>query len=146
MKKIFLVALVIAAIALVCPEASFAAETKAQTAPSQKAAPRIPIAPKANLGMLMGTISSIDDTDPADIKLTVKNDADGSVRTVSITPWTNITKVTDVSELKVGEQVRMMTRKADDKDVAMGIMFGKFKTAPKAIPAPKAAPAQAVKK
>ena len=115
---------------------SFAADKKVQTPAVTKAVPARPMPPKANFGMIAGTIVSIDNGDPANVKLQVKNDADGSTKTVSVTPWTNITKVTDISELKTGEQIRMMTRKVEDKDVAMGIMFGKMKTMP--APAPKA--------
>ena len=100
--------------------------------------------------MIAGTVVNIDNADPANVKLQVKNDADGSVRTVTVTPWTNITKVTDISELKAGEAVRMMTRKIDDKDVAMGIMFGKVKTpppqAPRASTVQKAPAAAVIKK
>jgi len=153
-RNIFVVALVIAAIALVYPAASFAEETKAaSTQVKEVAASKMPMPPRPNFGMIAGAILSIDNTDPANIKLTVKNDADGSVRAVTVTPWTNITKVIDASELKIGEQVRMMTRRADDKDVAMGIMSGKVKnmpapqTAARQAPAPQGtAPEQAVKK
>jgi len=85
--------------------------------------------------MIAGTIISIDNADPNNVKLQVKNDADGAIRTVMVTPWTSVTKVTDPSELKAGETARIMTRKVEDKEVAMGIMFGKIKN----MPAPPAA-------
>ena len=140
----FGIILAVAFIVLALSAVSFAADQKAKTPAVTKTAPARPAHPKANFGMIAGTITSIDNTDPANIKLQVKNEADGSSRTISVTPWTNITKVTDVSELKIGEPVRMMTRKVDDKDVAMGIMFGKIRTAPGprplATPPPQAAP------
>lgn len=150
-RKVFSVIVTVAFIVLTFSAVSFAADQKAPAAADLvKAVPGRPIPPKANFGMISGTILSIDNADPANIKLQVKNDADGSTKTVSVTPWTNITKVTDISELKTGEPIRMMTRKVEDKDVAMGIMFGKMKNiptppAPKAPMAPPAAAANAKK-
>ena len=153
-KKAFIVILAMAVV-MASGAISIAAEQKAAAlgspakpaVMSTTAATRTPVKP--NFGMVAGSIVAIDSADPANVKLSVKNDADGSVRTIFVTPWTNITKVTDVSELKTGEPVRMMTRKVDDKDVAMGIMFGKMKSmppiAPKAPVAPQA-PAVNVKK
>ena len=162
-KKLFALVLAVVFVASCAGNTAFAAEqtaatkkavvaTSAPKAPvaattAQKALPTRPAAHKPNFGMIAGTISAIDTADPANVKIEVKNDTDGSVRTVSVTPWTNITKVTDISELKVGERVRMRTRKLEDKDVAMGIMFGKIKAmpapAPKApVPPPSAAPAK----
>ncbi|MDD5136177.1 MAG: hypothetical protein PHX20_00590 [Candidatus Omnitrophica bacterium] len=142
-KKVALV--VAAAVALNLSAVSFAAEKKAATpAHTEKTPAKAPASPRANFGMVAGTLTAIDNSDPANVKVTVKNDADGSTRTISVTPWTNITKVTDISELKTGEQVRMMTRKVENKDVAMGIMFGKVKTMPAPAAkttAPQTAPA-----
>jgi len=64
-------------------------------------------------------------------------------------PWTNITKVTDLSELKQGEAVRVISRKIDDKNTAMGIVFGNIKNAPAPspyAPQPPTPGAQAAKK
>ena len=150
-KKAFVVILIIALAVLSFLPVSFAAVKKAAPAAPKTAAaaPAIPAPPKANFGMLAGTITSINNTDPANIKLEIKNSADGSTHTVMVTPWTNITKVTDASELKTGEPIRVMTRKTDDKDVAMGIMFGKIKAIPASaqkIPqAPQASPVKAKK-
>lgn len=139
-RKTFSIILAVVFIILAFSAVSFAADKAVQApAAAAKTAPARPMPPKANFGMISGTVVSIDNADPANIKLQVKNDADGSVHTVSVTPWTNITKVTDVSELKIGEPIRLMTRKVEDKDVAMGIMFGKMKTMP--APALKNAPA-----
>ena len=144
-KKVFVAFVAIIAMVITSSDTLLAAEKKTTAAPAQKAAAAKAVAPKANFAMIAGTIESIDNTDPANVKVSVKNDTDGSVRTVSVTPWTNITKVTDISELKTGEQVRMMARKVDDKDVAMGIMFGKVKTKPAPIAAVNAAQASNAK-
>ena len=145
-KNRILIALVVVVLAFSFAQVTFAADKKAATpaASAQKAAVSAPVMAKPNFGMIAGTITSINTSDPSNVKLSIKNDADNSVHTVTVTPWTNITKVTDVSELKTGEPVRMMTRKVDDKDVAMGIMFGKVKTMP--APTPPAAPAATTKK
>ncbi|MDD5428643.1 MAG: hypothetical protein PHI58_05335 [Candidatus Omnitrophica bacterium] len=132
-RKILVIAVVSVFALLNLCTVSFAAQKKA-AAPAPAAAQKA-ARPKANFNMLSGTVESIDNAKPDDIKLTVKNASDGAVHTVSVTPWTNVTKVTDVSELKTGEQVRMMVRKVEDKDVAMGIMFGKVKNRP--VPTPK---------
>lgn len=137
-KKFFIVAMAFFVTLSLSGVSSAADKTVKTIAPAaaQKAAPK-----KANFDMVAGVIESIDNTNPSEVKIKVKNNAGDSSRVVAVTPWTNITKVTDVSELKAGEQVRMMTRKVDDKDVAMGIMFGKMKT----IPAPMAKTPQAAK-
>ena len=110
---------------------SFAADQNNTAATAaQKTAHAMPMPAKANFAMIAGTVTTIDTKDPANIKLTVKNDADNTTHIVTVTPWTNITKVTDVSELKTDEPIRMMTRKVEDKEVAMGIMFGKIKAMP----------------
>lgn len=141
-KNRILIALVIIVLAFSFASVTFAADKKvaAQATSTQKTAATAPVMAKPNFGMIAGTITAINASDPSNVKLSVKNDADNSVHTVMVTPWTNITKVTDVSELKTGEPVRLMTRKVDDKDVAMGIMFGKVKTmpAPVTTPAPVA--------
>ena len=153
-KKLFALVLAVVFTASCVGVATAAAQQKAAekkvavTSTKAPAASKAPAATrKPNFGMLAGTIAAIDTSDPANVKIQVKNETDGTVRTISVTPWTNITKVTDISELKTGEQVRMMTRKVDDKDVAMGIMFGKVKPipapAPKATAAPVTAPAAA---
>jgi len=101
--------------------------------------------PRANFSMLYGTITKIDTSDPANPKLEVKNEADNTTHTVELTPATNITKVTEISELKTGENVRVMARKVDNKEVAMGVMFGKIrKPAPRPVrPATATPPPQA---
>ena len=138
-RKAFGIILAVVFVVLALSAVSFAADQKVQAPIATKATPPArPVPPNANFGMIAGTVESIDNTDPANIKITVKNDSDGAIRTVTVTPWTNITKVTDASELKAGEQVRMMTRKVEDKDVAMGIMFGKLKTMPAPRPVPPA--------
>jgi hypothetical protein len=112
-------------------------------APVMPARPNVPPL-KSSFGMITGTLLKVDNADPANVKLEVKNDADQTTHVISLTQWTNVTKVTDVSELKVGETVRAMTRKMDDKEVAMGVMFGKIKPLPRPRPvAPQASPVAA---
>ena len=82
------------------------------------------------MNMLFGTVTNIDTRDPASIKLEVKTEADGKTHVVEVLPATTITKATDISELKKGEKVRVMARMVDDKEVAMGVMFGKMRTPP----------------
>ncbi len=114
------------------------APAKAPAQPPQPPAQKIP---RANFAIITGSITKIDNSDPNNIKLEVTNDADGTAHTISITPWTNVTKVTDVSELKSGDTVRVMSRKIDDKEIAMGVMFGKIR---KVTPPPAAQPAASV--
>jgi len=103
---------------------------------------------KSAFGMIVGTLTKIDTADPANVKLEVKSDRDNTIHVISIMPWTNITKISDVSDLKIGEAVRIMARNMDNKETAMGVMFGKIKpiTAPKQLgegaPAAGQAPAQ----
>lgn len=131
-KRFAVVLMLVAIVSLLSSDVLFAADQKTATpAIAKQTAKFPPVAPaRPNLSMINGTIVSIDSADQANVKLTVKNDADSSVKTISVTPWTNITKVTDVAELKVNEPVRIMTRKVEDKDVAMGIMFGKIRRMP----------------
>ena len=137
-RKAFSISIAVVFIVLALSVVSFAADAKAPASDVKKAVPANHTSKKANFVMLSGTILSIDNADPAKIKVQVKTSADGSIHTVSVTPWTNITKAADLSDIKTGEPIRIMTRKVEDKDVAMGIMFGKMKAMP--APAPVAAP------
>jgi hypothetical protein len=83
----------------------------------------------------------VDSSDPLNIRLTVKNEKDDSTHTLTVMPWTNITRSAEISELKAGEKIRVMSRKTDDKEVAMGIMFGNIKMPQP--PRPPMAPATA---
>ncbi len=82
---------------------------------------------KSGFSMLLGSISKIDTADPSNIKIEVNSEPDNRLHTVEITPATSVTKVTDISELKAGDTVRIMARRADNKEVAVGVMFGKLK-------------------
>ncbi|MFH0763669.1 MAG: hypothetical protein V1927_01540 [Candidatus Omnitrophota bacterium] len=131
---------------------SYAATAKKPQAVTPAAAkvPAMPPRP-SNINTFSGTIEKIDAADPANIKMQVKDEASGTSRTISVAPWTNITKVTDVSELKTGDAIRVMIRKVEDKDVAMGIVFGKIKNLPPmrprtAAPATPQAPAKLITK
>jgi Cu/Ag efflux protein CusF len=117
---------------------------KAQTPVVNKAVPvmagnpaRPMQTPRPEFSMITGKVEKIDSSDPANTKITVKNDKDGTSRTLVVMPWTNITKSAEISELKTGETVRVMARKADDKEIAMGIMFGKINMPPpRQVPPP----------
>ncbi len=143
MKKIIILS-VAAVFCLVCAGISAAAEkdTAEQVASggATMAVKTMPgkVMPRANFSMLYGTVTKIDNSDPANVKLEVKNEADNTSHTVELTAATNVTKVTDISELKTGENVRVMARKIDNKEVAMGVMFGKIrKPAPPAKQQPE---------
>jgi len=82
---------------------------------------------RPNFAVIFGSVDSIDSSDPAKPILKIKSDIDGSIHTIDVSPWTNITKVTDFSEIKTGDSVRLMTRKIEDREVAMTIVFGKIK-------------------
>lgn len=126
MKKtiIFSVAMIFC---FVCAGILTAAERGEAEAPvTVKTAPG-KVNPRANFSLLYGTVTKIDTSDPANVKLEVKNEADNTTHTVELTAATNVTKMTDISELKTGENVRVMARKIDNKEVAMGVMFGKIR-------------------
>lgn len=95
---------------------------------------------KSAFSMISGTIQKIDKTDPANIKLEVKKDNEDKTYTMSVMPYTTVTKVTDISELKTGDTVRVMSRKTDDKETAMSVVFGNIKPMPP-MSAMKKAPA-----
>ncbi len=82
---------------------------------------------RSNFVVIFGSVTKIDKTDPAKPKLEVKSDIDNKIHIVDVTPWTNITKVTDVSELKAGDTVRVMVRKVEGRELAMTVVFGKIK-------------------
>lgn len=113
-------------------------KVSSKAAPAEKAAPAKPIA-KPSFNMLSGTISKIDRTDPAMVKIEIIDERDSLPHTIEAAPMTSVTKVTDLSELKDGDAIRVMARNTDGKDVAMGIMFGNIKRPAKiAAPAPVA--------
>ena len=115
---------------------SNAAEEKKGPRPASAVAPagRTPaglpagVAPRRpNFSVIFGSITKIDNTDPAKPKLEVKSDIDGASHVVELTPWTNVTKVTDASELKTGDTVRITARKVEASEVAMTVVFGKIR-------------------
>ena len=111
-----------------------------------KAGPGMPPGMRPNFVMLFGKISKVDTTDPANVKVEVVNESDNKTHTIEVISSTNVTKVVDPSELKTGDMVRVMARKVDNKEVAMGVMFGKIKrpvVPGKAMMPPPPAPAAA---
>ena len=150
MKRLFIVLVIFAfCMTLEAFDACAQGETKAaKPAPAPAKAPAQPAVPaqrmpRANFAIITGSITKIDTADPNNVKLEVVNDADKTTHTVAVTPWTNITKVTDITELKAGDTVRIMSRKVDENEVAMGVMFGKIKKIAPAAPAQAAPAAQA---
>lgn len=85
---------------------------------------------RTNFAMLFGSISKIDNKDPSKPVLEIKSETDNVTHRIELTPLTSITKFTDISELKTGDEVRVMTRKVDGKEIAMGVMFGKIRNLP----------------
>jgi hypothetical protein len=145
MRKYMVIA-VVSLMSLAFISSSFAADTgavKKNSPPEPGIARAMPAKmPRSNFSMLYGKISKIDTSDPANAKIEVINEADNATHIIDVPPSTNITKATDISELKTGENVRIMARKVDSKEVAMGVMFGKIrKPMPRpAIPAAKMIP------
>jgi len=91
-------------------------------------APKMPTRiPKSDISIIFGTISKIDNSDPANPKIEVTSEVDSKTHQVALTQWTNVTKMTDPSELKAGEAVRIMVRKLQDKEVAINVMYGKIR-------------------
>jgi Cu/Ag efflux protein CusF len=128
-----------AGLAMAAEKAAAEKPAAAAGGPKAPATPPKPL-PRANFSMLYGSVTKVDSADPNSVKLEVKNEADGATHMVEVIPATNVTKVTEISEIKVGDNVRIMARKADNKEVAMGVMFGKIKK-PAPRPAAPAAPA-----
>jgi Cu/Ag efflux protein CusF len=123
----------------------------APAAAAARAPVTAPAARRPNFTIIFGSITKIDNSDPTKPRLEVKSDMDGASHVIDLTPWTNVTKVTDVSELKPGETVRIMARKVENNEVAMTVVFGKIRNiyAPRpaaSAVAPPAAPAKAAPK
>jgi len=129
-----------AGMALAADKAQKTAPAATVTQMPEKAA-RPMQAMRSDFGIIAGTLVNVDSSDPLNMKLTVKNEKDGTTHTLNLMPWTNITRSAEISELKPGEKVRIMSRKTEDKEVAMGIMFGNIKMPP--TPKPPMAPAAA---
>ncbi len=123
----------------------------AEKTPMPQSLPTRPVKPMATV--LFGSVTKIDNANPADVKLEVKNIADDSIHIVEVPSQANIVKITDLAELKTGDTVRVMARNVEGKEVAMNIIFGKLKMLPRPKPAltqaapvtPPAAPPAAMK-
>ncbi|MBI5143731.1 MAG: hypothetical protein HZA30_01505 [Candidatus Omnitrophica bacterium] len=133
MKRIFAVVIAVLFYSLALFDLGIAAEEERTALPKKPAVPaKLP--GMSNFSIIMGSISKIDVSDPAKPKLEVKSDMDNTVHTIEMTPWTNVSKVTDISELKSGDTVRIAARKAEGKEIAITILFGNIKNIPTARP------------
>ena len=156
-KKIFAVVLS-AVFCLNMAVSAFAADAVKKTAPAP-AAPAVtgvenapkgampgPIKPTrhSTFSFLSGTVEKINTSDPEKQTIDIKNEKDGKIHTIDIAPVTNIIKVTDMSELKTGDSVRVMARMADDRETGISITFGKLRPIP-AMPIKRAATVPAAK-
>ena len=119
---------------------------KAATVTTTAKKPMLPQVDR-NFVFILGSISKVDTSDPNNTKIEVMNEADNKNHVIEIGPATNVLKVIDAADLKTGEKVRVMARKADDKEVALSVVTGKIKMAPRPKPVsePVAAPAQEIK-
>ena len=97
---------------------------------SKNPAVTIPQPPRTSFRMISGKLIKVNSSDPANASMEVKSDMDNSSHTIAITPQTSITKVTDATDLKAGDQVRVVLRSANDKETAMGIVYGKIQNVP----------------
>lgn len=85
------------------------------------------VKPKVNLRLVTGTVTSIDNSDPKNIKLSIKNEANDDIQTIFVDSKTNFAKITDISELKPGGQVQIIAHKTEDKETANEVVFGNIK-------------------
>lgn len=117
---------------------SYAADEKpVVTAPSKSPAGTVPPAMKRPaFGFLSGSLTKIDNSDPNNTNIEIKSDKDGTTHVIKITPYTNIVKITDLTELKTGETVRIMEKTTDGAESALSVTFGKIKTLPAPMPKP----------
>lgn len=138
MKKLlillFIASFILAGLYSTASECAEESQAKSDTAPKgtppllpPRESPPGNISARPNFSVVFGTITKVDTQDPAKPKLEVKSSADETLHSIELSPWTNITKVSEVTDLKAGDTVRVMTRKVDDKEVAMGVVFGKIK-------------------
>ncbi|MFC1590654.1 hypothetical protein ACFL42_04090 [Candidatus Omnitrophota bacterium] len=82
---------------------------------------------KGGFSVLFGVVQHVNMSDPYKPVIRIRSDLDGSEHYVHLSPWTNITKLTDASELKNGDAVRVMTKKRGDEKIAMTVVFGDIK-------------------
>ncbi len=122
---------------------AFGAEKKAaptgKNAPAQEALKPQNTAPamqplKTNIAY--GEVVSIDLNSSV---LTIKDATGATESSISFTPSTGVTKMTDASEIKQGDKIRIIYQDNEGKKVAKAIMFGKIRTAP-AAPKPMETP------
>lgn len=128
MKKIVLTAAAVIAFSLIYATQSYAANVK-KTTPKNPAPVNYPQAPKIRFRNISGSIVKIDRAKDA-VKVDVKNNFDNTINTIIVAPETNITKLTDASDLKTGDTVQVISKTMDDKEVALSIAYGKLLKTP----------------
>lgn len=125
MKKdvIFVIVILLsfAALTVYCAEMA----EKPATPPTAASRARHP-----NMIFLMGSISKIDTSDPANTKIEIVNDADQKTHLLELGPRPNIAKLIDVTELKTGERTRIVARKVNGKEMAVSVVTGKLRQSP----------------
>lgn len=80
--------------------------------------------PTIKTNILYGEIVSIDFSNSTII---IKDISTGEKNTINFTPTTGVTKLTDVNELKQGDNIRVIYQDQEGKKTARAIMFGKIR-------------------
>lgn len=108
---------------------SFGAEKKEQPTKAQAKA-QSEAMPALKTNIVYGEIVSVDMANSA---ITLKNLNNSEQVTVDFNPTTGVTKITDASELKQGDNVRIIYQDQEGKKIARAIMFGKIRTNPSTL-------------
>lgn len=151
MRRVFLTILV-AMLLLALSSIGYCADTGNVTDQSKAATPakKTMSLLNKNFAFILGSISKVEVTGPETAKIEVISDIDKKPQVIEIAANTNVLKGIDVSELKSGDKVRIMARKAGDKEVALSVVTGKIKEMSRpsknAIPAVPAAKQEKSKK
>ncbi len=119
MIKNSIIVLVAAVLCIVTAGISHAAD--------EKAIPAAQAVRRPAFNFITGSVTKIDTSDAANPVIEVKSDKDGKTHVIKLTPNTNIIKVTELSELKSGDAVRVMSRTVEGNESAMSVAFGKIK-------------------
>jgi len=113
------------------------APAAAKTSPTMRTPPPYPFT-RGDIITLFGTLNKIDNSTPGIVKLEVTDNADGKMHSIEAPFQINVAKITDISEMRSGDTVRIMAKKVSDKEVAINIIFGKIKPPPRLPPSTQA--------